>query len=243
MSFAYNGGEKVLKDFSLVVKQGETIALVGETGAGKSTIVNLVCRFYEPTEGSPILIDGTDYRKRSQLWLQDRLGYVLQTPHLFSGSIRDNIRYGKKDASDEEVRAAAKTVHADEFIEQLENGYDTEVGEGGARLSTGQKQLISFARVILADPRIFVLDEATSSIDTETEVLIQSAIRTVLKNRTSFIVAHRLSTIRSADRILVIRNGRITESGTHRELLKLKGYYYDLYTTQFTETSTASLLK
>ena len=242
VSFAYNGGEKVLKDFSLVVKQGETIALVGETGAGKSTIVNLVCRFYEPTEGS-ILIDGTDYRERSQLWLQDRLGYVLQTPHLFSGSIRDNIRYGKKDASDEEVRAAAKTVHADEFIEQLENGYDTEVGEGGARLSTGQKQLISFARVILADPRIFVLDEATSSIDTETEVLIQSAIRTVLKNRTSFIVAHRLSTIRSADRILVIRNGRITESGTHRELLKLKGYYYDLYTTQFTETSTASLLK
>ena len=242
VSFAYNGGEKVLKDFSLVVKQGETIALVGETGAGKSTIVNLVCRFYEPTEGS-ILIDGTDYRKRSQLWLQDRLGYVLQTPHLFSGSIRDNIRYGKKDASDEEVRAAAKTVHADEFIEQLENGYDTEVGEGGARLSTGQKQLISFARVILADPRIFVLDEATSSIDTETEVLIQSAIRTVLKNRPSFIVAHRLSTIRSADRILVIRNGRITESGTHRELLKLKGYYYDLYTTQFTETSTASLLK
>lgn len=242
VSFAYNGGEKVLKDFSLVVKQGETIALVGETGAGKSTIVNLVCRFYEPTEGS-ILIDGTDYRERSQLWLQDRLGYVLQTPHLFSGSIRDNIRYGKKDAGDEEVRAAAKMVHADEFIEQLENGYDTEVGEGGARLSTGQKQLISFARVILADPRIFVLDEATSSIDTETEVLIQSAIRTVLKNRTSFIVAHRLSTIRSADRILVIRNGRITESGTHRELLKLKGYYYDLYTTQFTETSTASLLK
>lgn len=242
VSFAYNGGERVLKDFNLEVKQGETIALVGETGAGKSTIVNLVCRFYEPTEGS-ILIDGTDYRKRSQLWLQDRLGYVLQTPHLFSGSIRDNIRYGKKDASDEEVRAAAKTVHADEFIEQLENGYDTEVGEGGARLSTGQKQLISFARVILADPRIFVLDEATSSIDTETEVLIQSAIRTVLKNRTSFIVAHRLSTIWSADRILVIRNGRITESGTHRELLKLKGYYYDLYTTQFTETSTASLLK
>lgn len=242
VSFAYNGGEKVLKDFSLVVKQGETIALVGETGAGKSTIVNLVCRFYEPTEGS-ILIDGTDYRERSQLWLQDRLGYVLQTLHLFSGSIRDNIRYGKKDAGDEEVRAAAKMVHADEFIEQLENGYDTEVGEGGARLSTGQKQLISFARVILADPRIFVLDEATSSIDTETEVLIQSAIRTVLKNRTSFIVAHRLSTIRSADRILVIRNGRITESGTHRELLKLKGYYYDLYTTQFTETSTASLLK
>jgi ATP-binding cassette subfamily B protein len=243
VTFRYpDGSENVLEHFNLKVPQGTNVAIVGETGAGKSTLVNLVCRFFEPTQGR-ILIDGRDARERSQLWLHSNIGYVLQTPHLFSGSIRDNIRYGKKDASDEEVRAAAKTVHADEFIEQLENGYDTEVGEGGARLSTGQKQLISFARVILADPRIFVLDEATSSIDTETEVLIQSAIRTVLKNRTSFIVAHRLSTIRSADRILVIRNGRITESGTHRELLKLKGYYYDLYTTQFTETSTASLLK
>lgn len=241
VTFAYKGGERVLENFNLHVREGETIALVGETGAGKSTIVNLVCRFYEPTEGQ-ILIDGTDYRERSQLWLQERLGYVLQTPHLFSGSIGDNIRYGRKDATDSEVREAARLVHADSFIEQLENGYDTEVGEGGARLSTGQKQLISFARVILANPRIFVLDEATSSIDTETEVLIQSAIKTVLENRTSFIVAHRLSTIRSADRILVIRNGRITESGTHKELLKLKGYYYDLYTTQFTENSTNSLL-
>ncbi len=241
VSFAYKDGERVLKNFNLKVKQGETVALVGETGAGKSTIVNLVCRFYEPTEGE-ILIDGRDYRERSQLWLQDRLGYVLQTPHLFSGSIKDNIRYGRKDAGDDEVMEAAKLVHAHEFITGLEKGYDTEVGEGGARLSTGQKQLISFARVILANPRIFVLDEATSSIDTETEALIQSAIGEVLKNRTSFIVAHRLSTIRSADRILVIRGGRITESGTHRELLKLRGYYYNLYTTQFTENSTEKLL-
>ena len=241
VSFSYKEGEKVLDHFDLTVRPGEKIALVGETGAGKSTIVNLVCRFYEPTGGA-ILIDGIDYRERSQLWLQDRLGYVLQSPHLFSGSIRDNIRYGRKDATDEEVVRAAQMVHADSFIESLEKGYDTEVGEGGARLSTGQKQLISFARVILADPRIFVLDEATSSIDTETEALIQNAIGTVLQNRTSFIVAHRLSTIRSCDRILVIRGGKITESGTHRELLKLRGYYYDLYTTQFTENSTRDVL-
>ena len=241
VSFAYKEGEKVLSDFNLCVRQGENIALVGETGAGKSTIVNLICRFYEPTEGE-ILIDGTDYRERSQLWLQSRLGYVLQTPHLFSGTIRDNIRYGRRDATDDEVKQAAKMVHADSFIEELSNGYDTEVGEGGVMLSTGQKQLISFARVILADPKIFVLDEATSSIDTETEMLIQDAIKTVLKNRTSFIVAHRLSTIRNADRILVIRGGRITEMGTHNELLKLKGYYYNLYTTQFAETGTNKLL-
>lgn len=241
VSFSYKNGEKVLEHFNLKVRAGETIALVGETGAGKSTIVNLVCRFYEPTEGE-ILIDGTDYRERSQLWLQSRLGYVLQSPHLFSGTIRDNIRYARKDASEEEVVAAAKLVNADSFISTLEKGYDTEVGEGGARLSTGQKQLISFARVILADPRIFVLDEATSSVDTETEALIQNAIGEVLKNRTSFIVAHRLSTIRSADRILVIRGGKITESGTHRELIRLHGYYYDLYTTQFTENSTKKVL-
>ncbi len=241
VSFAYKEGEKVLSHFDLKVEAGQTIALVGETGAGKSTIVNLVCRFYEPTEGR-ILIDGVDYRERSQLWLQDRLGYVLQQPHLFSTTIRENIRYGRPDASDEEVTAAAKLVHAHEFIEQLEDGYDTEVGEGGGRLSTGQKQLISFARVILADPRIFVLDEATSSIDTETEQLIQNAITKVLENRTSFIVAHRLSTIRSADRILVIRDGMITESGTHRELLKLHGYYYDLYTTQFRKDALQDIL-
>ena len=241
VSFAYKEGEKVLEHFDLEVEAGQTIALVGETGAGKSTIVNLVCRFYEPTEGR-ILVDGVDYRERSQLWLQDRLGYVLQQPHLFSTTIKENIRYGRPEATDEEVEAAAKLVHAHEFIESLEKGYDTEVGEGGGRLSTGQKQLISFARVILADPRIFVLDEATSSIDTETEQLIQNAITKVLENRTSFIVAHRLSTIRSADRILVIRNGRITESGTHRELLALKGYYYDLYTTQFRKDALRDIL-
>lgn len=241
VSFAYNGGEKVLKNFNLHVSAGETIALVGETGAGKSTIVNLVCRFYEPTEGR-VLIDGRDYRERSQLWLQSSLGYVLQSPHLFSGTIADNIRYGRKDATDEEVHAAARMVHAEEFILRQENGYDTEVGEGGVRLSTGEKQLISFARVILADPRIFVLDEATSSIDTETEQLIQDAITTVLDNRTSFIVAHRLSTIRNADRILVIRGGEITEQGTHSELIAKRGYYYDLYTTQFSEEASDAIL-
>ena len=241
VSFAYKEGERVLDNFSLDVKTGQNIALVGETGAGKSTIVNLICRFYEPTEGR-ILIDGRDYRERSQLWLQSNLGYVLQSPHLFSGTIRDNIRFSRPDASDEDVRAAARTVHAEAFIEKQDKGYDTEVGEGGARLSTGQKQLISFARVILSDPRIFVLDEATSSIDTETEQLIQSAITQVLHGRTSFIVAHRLSTIRGADRILVIRGGRVIEDGTHGDLLKLRGYYHDLYTHQFHEQSTLSSL-
>ncbi len=242
VSFSYKEGETVLDDFSLKVRAGETIALVGETGSGKSTIVNLVCRFYEPTEGR-ILVDGRDYKERSQLWLQDRLGYVLQTPHLFSGTIRENICYGRKDATDEEVRAAARMVSAEEFILRLENGYDTEVGEGGARLSTGEKQLISFARVILADPKIFVLDEATSSIDTETEQLIQNAITRVLKDRTSFIVAHRLSTIRNADRILVIDGGKIAEMGTHKQLIKQKGHYYDLYTTQFKEEASDEILR
>lgn len=241
VSFSYKDGEKVLEDFNLTVKAGETIALVGETGSGKSTIVNLVCRFYEPTQGR-VLVDGRDYRERSQLWLQDRLGYVLQTPHLFSGTIGDNIRYGRKDASDEEVRQAARMVSAEGFILKLEKGYDTQVGEGGARLSTGEKQLISFARVILADPRIFVLDEATSSIDTETEQLIQRAITEVLKDRTSFIVAHRLSTIRNAHRILVISGGKIVEMGNHRELIRQKGHYYNLYTTQFKEEASDKIL-
>lgn len=241
VTFSYKGGEKVLTDFNLSVRAGETIALVGETGSGKSTIVNLVCRFYEPTKGR-ILVDGRDYRERSQLWLQDRLGYVLQTPHLFSGTIGDNIRYGRKDASAEEVSAAARMVSAEEFILRLDCGYETQVGEGGARLSTGEKQLISFARVILADPRIFVLDEATSSIDTETEQLIQQAITQVLKDRTSFIVAHRLSTIRNAHRILVINGGKIVEMGNHRELIRQKGYYYNLYTTQFQEEASDRIL-
>ncbi|MGI6365379.1 MAG: ABC transporter ATP-binding protein [Bacillota bacterium] len=242
VSFTYKGGEQVLADFNLKVEAGETIALVGETGSGKSTIVNLLCRFYEPTQGH-ILVDGRDYRERSQLWLQDRLGYVLQTPHLFSGTIADNIRYGRKSASDEEVRRAARMVSAEEFILKLEKGYATEVGEGGARLSTGEKQLISFARVILADPRIFVLDEATSSIDTETEQLIQRAITQVLKGRTSFIVAHRLSTIRNAHRILVISDGKIVEMGTHSQLIRRKGQYYNLYTTQFREEASGQLLR
>jgi ATP-binding cassette subfamily B protein len=241
VTFQYKNGERVLSDFSLDVAAGQTIALVGETGAGKSTIVNLLCRFYEPSEGR-ILIDGTDYRERTQLWLQSSLGYVLQTPHLFSGTIKDNIRFGKPDATDEEVRLAARLVHAEPFILAQEKGYDTEIGESGARLSTGQKQLLSFARVVLKDPRIFVLDEATSSIDTETEQLIQNAITHILKDRTSFIVAHRLSTIRTADRILVIRGGEIRESGTHEELLAIKGYYYDLYTQQFCEDRTAASL-
>ena len=231
-----------MQDFTLDVRAGENIALVGETGAGKSTIVNLVCRFYEPTAGR-ILIDGVDYRQRSQLWLQSNLGYVLQSPHLFSGTIADNIRFGRPDATDEEVRAAAALVHADAFIRRQDKGYDAEVGEGGARLSTGQKQLISFARVMLADPRIFVLDEATSSIDTETEQLIQQAITHVLHGRTSFIVAHRLSTIRHADRILVIRGGRVVEAGTHEALMAARGYYYDLYTHQFREEAMQGALQ
>ena len=232
VSFWYLPGEPVLTDFSLHVKAGENIALVGETGGGKSTIVNLLCRFYEPREGS-IRIDGRDYRERSQLWLQSSLGYVLQTPHLFSGSIMENIRYGRLEATDEEVREAARLVGADEFIEKLEKGYETDAGEGGGNLSTGQKQLISFARAILADPAIFVLDEATSSIDTVSEQRIQAAADRVLKGRTSFIIAHRLSTVRNADRILVIDGGRILEAGSHRELMAKKGRYYELYENQF----------
>lgn len=242
VSFAYKDGERVLEDFSLEVKAGETIALVGETGSGKSTIVNLACRFYQPTEGQ-ILIDGMDYTNMPIAWLQSNLGYVLQTPHLFSGTVKDNIRYGKLDATDEEIIRAAKLVNAHEFINKLEKGYDSEVGEGGNRLSTGEKQLVSFARAILANPRIFVLDEATSSIDTETEHIIQEAIKKVLEGRTSFIIAHRLSTIRSADRILVIRDGRVTEQGSHKQLMKLKGYYYRLYTNQFMEEQELQLLK
>lgn len=236
VSFQYGNGEKILDDFCLHVRPGETVALVGETGAGKSTIVNLACRFYEPTEGR-ILIDGRDYKERSQLWLQSHLGYVLQNPHLFSGSVKSNIAFGRPDASMEDITAAAKLVNADAFIREQKDGYDTEVGEGGARLSTGQKQLISFARVILANPRLFILDEATSSVDTETEQLVQNAITKVLENRTSLVVAHRLSTIRNADRILVIRKGRILEQGSHDELMTLNGAYAKLYNNQFLKES------
>ena len=240
-TFRYpDGGEDVLQHYSLKIPAGTTVALVGETGAGKSTLVNLVCRFFEPTQGR-ILIDGRDYRERSQLWLHSSIGYVLQSPHLFSGSVRENIRYGRLDATDEEVEAAARAVSADIVAAKLENGWDSEVGEGGDKLSTGEKQLISFARAVLADPRIFVLDEATSSIDTQTEQLIQQAIDHLLKDRTSFLIAHRLSTIRKADLILVVRDGKIVEQGTHESLLKAHGYYHDLYSKQFAEESAARL--
>ena len=234
VSFEYKKGQAVLNDFNLKVNKGQTIALVGETGAGKSTIVNLLSRFYEPTSGV-IKIDGVDYKKRSVAWLHSYLGYVLQTPHLFSGTIMENIRYGNLNATDEQVYQAAKIAHAEEFILKLENGYNSEVGEGGNRLSLGQKQLISFARAIIADPKILILDEATSSIDTQTEYVIQKAINSILKGRTSFVVAHRLSTIVNSDLILVIQKGKITEQGTHKQLMELKGYYYKLFTNQFIE--------
>lgn len=241
VSFYYNAEEPILQNFNLKVKAGETIALVGETGSGKSTIVNLACRFYEPTSGK-ILIDGVDYKDMPLLWLHSNLGYVLQNPHLFSGTIRENIQYGKLDASEVEIVRAAKLVNAHEFIMKLENSYDSEVGEGGGLLSTGEKQLISFARAIIADPKIFILDEATSSIDTETEQMIQKAIDKALSGRTSFIIAHRLSTIRSADRILVIKDGAVIEEGNHHQLLKQKGYYYKLYTNQFLEEQGKKIL-
>ncbi len=232
VNFYYNEKEKILEDFNLEVKEGETIALVGETGSGKSTIVNLICRFYEPVEGS-IKIDEIDYRERSINWLHENIGYVLQSPHLFSGTIKENLKYGKLDATDEEVVEAAKVVNAHEFIMELPKQYDTQVGEGGGKLSTGEKQLISFGRAIIRNPSIFVLDEATSSIDTETERKIQSALEKILEGRTSFIIAHRLSTIVNADRILVISKGKVIEEGNHNQLIKKKGYYYNLYNNQF----------
>ena len=234
VSFSYNPNEPILENFNLHVLPNQRIALVGETGSGKSTIVNLICRFYEPTSGQ-ILIDGVDIKERSIGWLHSHLGYVLQAPHLFDGSVKDNIKYGLLDASDAAIIAAAKLVDAHDFIMSLEDGYDTQVGESGSRLSTGQKQLISFARALIAKPSIFVLDEATASIDTKTERIIQSAIETVLKTHTSFIIAHRLSTIVDADRILVIQKGRIVEDGTHAALMRLQGYYATLYTNQFNE--------
>ena len=242
VSFRYpDGNEEGLSNFTLSIPAGTTVAIVGETGAGKSTLVNLACRFFEPTSGQ-ILIDGKDYRERSQLWLHSNIGYVLQNPHLFSGTVMENIRYGRLTASDEEVRQAARAVSADTVVEKLENGYERSVGEGGDRLSTGEKQLISFARAVLANPRIFVLDEATSSIDTQTEQLIQAAISHLLKDRTSFLIAHRLSTIRHADLILVVKDGKIVEQGRHEELLRRRGYYHTLYSRQFAEESAMQVL-
>lgn len=241
VSFMYpDGNEWVLEHFNLKVPQGTNVAIVGETGAGKSTLVNLVCRFFEPTKGQ-VLIDGKDARDRSQLWLHSNIGYVLQTPHLFSGTIRDNLRYGKPDASDEEIMKALKLVNAEFVVDKMPNGLDSEVGEGGDLLSTGEKQLISFARAILADPKILVLDEATASIDTLTEKAIQDAIFTVIKGRTSFVIAHRLSTIVDADVILVVKDGKIIERGKHHELMKQHGYYYNLYTRQYEEMLTNTI--
>ncbi len=235
VSFKYpDGDEYVLEHFNLHVPQGTNVAIVGETGAGKSTLVNLVCRFFEPTSGR-VLIDGRDARERSQLWLHSNIGYVLQTPHLFSGTVLENLRYGNPNATMEQIEAAIRSVSAESVIERMDKGYDSDVGEGGDLLSTGEKQLISFARAILADPRIFVLDEATSSIDTVTEKKIQDAIENLMKGRTSFVIAHRLSTIRQADVILVVSDGKIVEQGSHEELIAKRGHYYHLYTRQFME--------
>ncbi len=243
VTFRYPDGEEtVLDHFSLKIPKGANIAIVGETGAGKSTLVNLVCRFYEPTEGK-ILIDGRDARDRSQLWLHSHIGYVLQTPHLFSGTIAENLRYAKPDATDEEINEALKRVSADEVVAKMEKGLDSDVGECGDLLSTGEKQLISFARAILADPRILILDEATASVDTITEKKIQAAIDEITDGRTSIVIAHRLSTVRDADNILVVKNGKIVEQGRHDELMAMKGHYYNLYTRQYEEDATANVLK
>lgn len=242
VSFRYPDGEEyVLEHFNLKIPFGSNIAIVGETGAGKSTLVNLVCRFFEPT-GGEVLIDGRDARERSQLWLHSAIGYVLQTPHLFSGTVRENLMYGNPGVTDEQIAAALKLVSAQGVIEKLENGLDSDVGEGGDLLSTGEKQLISFARAVLADPKILVLDEATASVDTITEQRIQSAINTIIKGRTSLVIAHRLSTVRNADLILVVRGGKIVEQGTHPELIAKHGYYHALYTRQYEDEATSSVL-
>ena len=243
VTFRYpDGQENILEHINLKVPQGTNVAIVGETGAGKSTLVNLVCRFFEPTEGQ-VLIDGRDARERSQLWLHSNIGYVLQTPHLFSGSVLENLRYGNEHATMEQIEAAVRAVSADKIIARLPEGYESDVGEGGNSLSTGEKQLLSFARALLADPRIFVLDEATSSVDTVTERLIQNAIEKVMSGRTSFIIAHRLSTIRRADVILVVHDGKIVESGTHAELMQAKGAYWQLYTRQYREEQLRNIME
>ncbi|HUJ74386.1 MAG TPA: ATP-binding cassette domain-containing protein, partial [bacterium] len=232
VDFWYVQDAPVLSGFTLRVRQGETLALVGPTGGGKSTIVNLLCRFYEP-RGGQIRIGGRDYLDLPLQAIQSRIGMVLQTPHLFSGTVRENIRYGRLSATDTEVEEAAGKAGAHDFITRLEGGYDAPAGEGGNRLSVGQRQLISLARAILARPQIFIMDEATSSVDTLTEGLIQRGMEELMQGRTSFIIAHRLSTIRRADRIIVIQAGRIAEAGTHAELIRARGHYYELYTRQF----------
>ena len=242
VTFRYpDGDEIVLEHFSLKIPFGTHLAIVGETGAGKSTLVNLVCRFYEPTQGQ-VLIDGRDARERSQLWLHDAIGYVLQTPHLFSGTVRENLLMGNSNATEDEIWQAIRAVSAEDVIAHLEKGLDTDVGEGGDLLSTGEKQLISFARAVLADPKILILDEATASVDTLTEAKIQAALDGVTAGRTCLMIAHRLSTVRNADMILVVRNGRIVEQGTHAQLLERHGYYHELYTRQYEDETTAKIL-
>jgi ATP-binding cassette subfamily B protein len=230
--FEYESDDPVIKGLTFHVNQGETVALVGPTGGGKTTIVNLLCRFYEPTSGA-IYLNNINYLDMKLEDIQSRIGMVLQTPHLFSGSISENIRYGRLNASDEDIEAAAKMAGAHDFIMTFEKGYDQDVGEGGNLLSVGQKQLISIARAILAQPELFIMDEATSSVDTLTEALIQRGMEQLMTGRTSFVIAHRLSTIKRADKIIVIEDGQIQEMGTHRELINLKGKYYNLYTRQF----------
>ncbi|MBQ5443523.1 MAG: ABC transporter ATP-binding protein, partial [Oscillospiraceae bacterium] len=237
VDFKYpDGDEYVLEDFNLQIPFGTNVAIVGETGAGKSTLASLICRFYEPTRGK-LLIDGRDARERSQLWLHSALGYVLQSPHLFSGTIRDNLVYGHPDATEEEIQRAIHLVSLEGVLNKLEKGLDTDVGEGGDLLSTGEKQLISFARAILADPKIVVLDEATASVDTITEQKIQSAIDQVIRGRTSIVIAHRLSTVKDADIILVVHAGKIVEQGRHAELLARRGHYYRLWMRQYEDSA------
>jgi ATP-binding cassette subfamily B protein len=238
VTFRYEEGKPVFSELNLTIHAGTSVALVGETGGGKSTIINLICRFYEPTEGA-VKIDGTDYREMTTKSLRSRIGVVLQTPHLFSGTIKDNIKYGRTDATDEEVIESLLLIGADEFIERL----DEEAGEGGERLSLGEKQLLSFARAVLSDPKIFIMDEATSSVDTLTEARIQAGIQEIMKNRTSVIIAHRLSTIKKCDRILVIKKGKIEEDGSHSELMHRKGHYYSLYTRQLREQREREILE
>ena len=232
VSFKYPQSDTyVLKNFSLKIPAGTSIAIVGQTGAGKSTLVNLICRFYEPTSGT-ILIDGIDYKKRSLLWLEDNLSYVLQSPHLFSGTIKENIKYKNPLASDEDMYTASKLAQAHNFIEKLDKGYETDVGQDGGKLSTGQKQLISIARALMANGKILILDEATSSVDTKTEQLINSITSEIKQDKTSFIIAHRLASVKSADIIIVVDSGNIVEMGNHKQLLSKHGLYYNMYTSQ-----------